>query len=533
MGVRTRIAEAVGGREVADVGKLEDGIRSERVNNEIVHENLRRLEDAMEEEGWRRTTSTIEQEFTRGGLTDMIRISRAMYLLHPLIQRAVDVKTFYTWSQGCTMQAKEPKIQDAVVTPMMEDDANRSELYSHQARLLTDVDQQVDGNVFLALFTNDFGDVSVRSVPVEQITEILSREGDGKIITFYRRMWSEEVLSEYTGEAQTIQKEELYPDWRYHPRKKPDSFGGLKVNWDAPIMHNRTGGFKAMKFGVPETYAALEWARAYKGFLEDWHTLVKSLSRFAWKATTKGRKAKKVKEKLEKEGRGNGGEEAEEAEIPKPLGRKRIGDAAVLGKDEDLVPIPKTGATVSAEDARPSRLMVAAAFGMPDTILSGDVDVGNFATSKTLDRPTELMMMSQQILRAEREKDIFRYSVDAKVRALQLPGREVEDPRTDLWRIESTIDPTVDVTFPPILEHNVKETIESVIAAATLNGKSEAGTMPQDLVSKMLLEALGADNIDDLLKDLPERAFAEMPPEEREEIQEAIKSLTEAISSAA
>jgi hypothetical protein len=517
MGMRDRLVEALGG---TSVGQLEDGLRSEKVNNEVIHENLRRLEMVMEEEGWRRTTSKVEQEFTRGGLTQMINISRAMYLVHPLIQRAVDVRTFYTWAQGCTRQAKEQKIQDVVVAPMVDDDANRAELFGHQAQMLTDVDQQVDGNVFLALFTNDMGDVSVRSIPTEQITEILSREGDGRIITFYRRMWYEEVMNEQTGTFVQHTKEELYPDWRYHPKRKPEMFGGLPVNWDAPIMHTKTGGLKSMKYGIPETYAALEWARAYKGFLEDWHTIVKSLSRFAWKTSGKGRKVKGLRKKLEEEGKGQAGDTAkfEEPKIPRP---RRVGDAFVGSESDDITPIPKTGANVGADDARPSRLMVAASMGLPDTILSGDPQQGALATAKTLDRPTELMMINRQQLAAERERDIFRYSVDAKVRALQLPGRQIEDPRTGLWVVESKIDPTVEVTFAPVLEHDVKESVGAIVSAATLDGKTDAGTMPPELVSKMLLEALGTEDV--------EKALGELPEEEAEEVNDAIERLIEAI----
>lgn len=516
MAWRDRIVEVFGGTSVP---QLEEAIRSEKVNNSVVQENLRRLEMAMEEEGWRRTTATVDQEFTRGGLTDMIRISRAMYLIHPLMQRAVDVRTFYTWGQGVTFKANDERVQEEIVDPMIGDDWNRVELYGHQARMQTDVDQQVDGNIFLALFTNNWGDVSVRSIPTEQITEILSREGDGRIITFYRRQWTEESLG---ADGRVIQKtkEELYPDWRYHPRRKPGEFGGMKVNWDAPVMHQKTGGLKGMKFGVPETYAALEWARAYKGFLEDWHTVVKSLSRFAWKATTKGRKVKGMRKKLEEQGKGSA-PEGEEEPLPRP---KRIGDV-FAGKDgDDITPIPKTGANVGAEDARASRLMVAAAMGLPDTILSGDVDVGNFATSKTLDRPTELLMRSRQTMWSDLHGDIFRYCVDAKVRTFQMPGREVEDPRTGLMIIEPDIDPIVNVTFPPVLEHDQKASVEAVIAAATLQGKADAGLLPRDYIAKSLLEALGADDIESLMDELPE--------EEIEGMGEAIEALTEAIKEA-
>ena len=34
-----------------------------------------------------------------------------------------------------------------------------------------------------------------------------------------------------------------------------------------------------------DVYAAMPWARAYKGFLTDWARLVKALSKFAWRLT--------------------------------------------------------------------------------------------------------------------------------------------------------------------------------------------------------------------------------------------------------
>ncbi len=529
MSVGSRIVEAFGGTSRDKViGELTEAVRSERVNNDVIHESLRRLEMAMEEEGWRRTTASIEQEFTRGGLTDMIRISRAMYLLHPLVKRAVDVKSYYVWGNGVTFQANEDMIQEQIVLPMMADDSNRDELFGHQAQILTTVDRQVDGNLFFALFTNDLGDVSVRSIPTEQILEILSREGDGRILTYYRRMWTEETMTD-NGAIERKQRDELYPDWRYHPRTKPDTFGGLPVNWNAPIISRKTGGFKSMKFGVPETYAALEWARAYKGFLEDWHTIVKSLSRFAFKATTKKRKLKGLRKKLEEEGKGEGGSSAAEEEEPKgggPSGLRRprrIGDVFAGGENDDISPIPKTGATVGADDARPSRLMIGASFGLPDTILSGDVDVGNFATSKTLDRPTELMIVSDQRFEGDLRADIFRYCIDAKIRALApgFRGKEVTDPRSGLLVIEPDMDATVNVTFPPVLEHDQKASVESIVAAATLMGRTDAHVMPPELLSKMLLEALGAEDIEKVLDELPE--------EETEEVADAIEALREAI----
>lgn len=523
MSVGSSIREAVTGRP-ANPGaptqeQMQNQLLAANITADSLIESMRRLEDSMEDEGWRRLGWDMEREFTRTGLEEIVKISRALYLSNPLVQRSVDVKTYYTWGQGVTHQAKDQKVQDLVVEPQTDDDANRSELYGHQAQLLTDVDQMVDGSLFVALFTNFNGDVSPRSIPVEQITEIISKEGDAALTTFYRRIWAEDIFDAATGERRTLQQEALYPDWRYQPDLKPEVIGGVKVIWEAPIIFQKTGGLKHMKFGVPETYSGMEWARAYKGFLEDWHTIVKSLSRFAWTGKTKPKKIKGLKTKLEKEGKGPDEDESEESETGRR--RKRIGDVFLGKEGDELSPIQKSGATISADDARPSRLMVAAGAGLPDTILSGDVDIGNFATSKTLDRPTELMMVGRQTMWTDFHQNIWRYAIDCKVRSLDLPGKQVKNPRTGMNMIIPAVDAQVDVTFPPILEHDTKANIEAVVAAATLMGKSDAGTMPPELVSKLMMEALGIDDIEQALKEIPEP--------EVERVEEALKSLEEAI----
>jgi len=516
MGARDWLIESLGG---STPEALAEGLRDERVMNSVLHENLSRLELALEDQGWRRLTGELSAEFTRAGLEQIIKVSRAMYLTHPLIRRGVNVTTYYTWAQGATFTATDPKVQE-IIDEMMDNDFNRAELYGHQARIYTDVDQQIDGNIFIVLFTNEYGDVSVRTIPVEQIQEILTREGDSRIVTFYRRVWAEDIFDEKTGGVRTVQKEELYPDWRYHPDMKRESFGDIKVNWNAPIIHQRTGGLKNMKFGIPETYSALEWARAYKGFIEDWHTLVKSLSRFAWQGKTKGRKIKRLREKLQEgtEQRSEEGEETADDDIP---GRRPVGDMWIGKEGDDIKAIPKSGATVGSEDARPSRLMVASAMDLPDTFLSGDVDIGNFATSKTLDRPTELGFKNRQTLWSSLDADIFRYAIDAKVRAMELPGRSERDPRTGMNLIVPGVDPTVAITFPPILEDDKKANVDAIVAAATLEGRASAGTLPDELTSKLLLEALGVEDIDQAIKDLPE--------DEAEQVAEALERLREAI----
>lgn len=472
-------------------------LQQERWQNELLQEDLRRLELAMEEEGWRRLSTRLDREFTRSGLDDLMKLSRAMYLSHPLIQRAVNVRTYYTWGQGVEFTAAEQRIQDEVILPLIEDDGNRCELYGHQGRVLTDVDQMVDGNTFHALFTGPNGEISVRSIPAEEIRDIHTSPDDRRQVWFYRRSWTQQSFSLRTGDTKQETIDALYPDWRYQPTSKPQKIGSYEVMWDSPVIHLRTGGLKQMRFGVPETYAALDWARAYRRFLEDWHTIVASLARFAWSMTTKGRKVAAAKEKLGSTIPTSGYEENRPP---------AAGSVFIAPEGDQLTPIPKTGASTSADDARPSRLMVAAAMDLPDTILSGDPDMGNLATAKTLDRPTELAMRHRQTLWADFHQDLFRYAIQAKIRRGGLPAN---------------LDESVDVSFPPILEHDTQALVTAIVTAATLDGKAEAGTIPREKLSEMLLTALGEQDVQATLEQLGK--------EQQASLAQAVEALAEAV----
>lgn len=476
---------------------------------ERLTENLRQLEDQMVDGEWRRIGMQLDREFTRAGLDDLMDLSRAMYLSHPLIQRAVNVRTYYTWGQGVEIDAHE-NIMDNVITPMLEDDSNQQEYFSHQARLLTDIDQEVDGNTFLALFVGD--PIKVRSIPANEIRRVHSNPNDKGEVWFYERQWVQDELDIASGEIEAgVAKRAYYPDISYYlstrktPGERIDAINSVPVMWQSPVLHQRTGGLKQMRFGIPSTYAALDWARAYKKFLEDWHTIVSSLARFTWRSTTKNSKAAKVRDKLE-----TPAWDSDEAAEPRRtgMGQQRAGNAFVGSDDVDLTPISKTGTTTSADDAKASRLMVASAMDLPDTILSGDVDQGNLATSKTLDRPTELAFVSRQNMWSHHDQRLFNFAVAVAEDENRL-GTVPDDERK------------VSVTFPDILEHDVVEQIKALVSAVTLDGKAEAGTLPRELVSRLLMQALGVDDIDAALKDLGEQ--------EQDELRQAVSRLEQAL----
>lgn len=464
---------------------------------ELQQERIAELEFALEDEGWRRLGLEGEMEFSRDGLDKIIRRARLMFLKNPLIRRSVLVQSFYVFGQGMHIEARDERVNE-VLQGFWADRRNRKALTGHEAMISKERTLGHDGNVFLALFTNfSTGKVQIRSVPVDEIKDFITDPEDRLVIRYYRRVWTEQRVDPQTGRKDTKKREAYHPDWQYEPQgsERLQRIGGVKVDWETPLMHVKVGGLEHMRFGVPDVYAAMDWASAYKSFLEDWHSIVRSLSRFAWKLKTKSSKVAKAKKKIGT----TLGTDSHEKNPPPTAGSTALEDEAT-----ELTPIPKTGATVKANDGRQLRLMVAAGTDVPDTMLANDPNMGNLATAKTLDRPTELAMRNRQELWRGVFTDIADYVIQ---QARERTNGQLRDVSDDL-------DLTVDVTFPPILERDMHAIVKAIVTAATLDGKPRADLVPTNVIVRELLVALGVQNVDKILKQVADRLGDEVDPDE-------------------
>jgi hypothetical protein len=169
--------------------------------------------------------------------------------------------------------------------------------------------------------------------------------------------------------------------------------------------------------------------------------------------------------------------------------------------------------SISPEDGRRFLLMVCAATDMPETFL-GDVSVGTLATAKSLDRPTELLMQNRQKLWQSILINILRYVVKQAVLATRGPlaslatAQQERDGDEVITRLEWSDDPetgepidhSISVSFPPVVDIDVNERVEAIVNAATLDGNASAGrVMDMRTTSRLILEALGVDDIDTVL----------------------------------
>lgn len=460
------------------------------LNAVILEERLLQLEQTLYSADWRQLTIDSEQEFSRQGLRDITELARLMYLKNPLIQRGVKVKADYVWGQGVSIKAAMDEV-NGVVQAFLDDEDNRAELTGHQARIMKERELETDGNLFLVLFTDTIaGRVRVRSIPFAEIDDIIRNPDDNKDPWFYRRVWTEETFDMTTGATMTKTRTAWYPSWRYDPTAKPQTIGGHPVVWSAPVFHIRVGGFSDWKFGVSEVYAAIDWAKAYKEFLEDWASIVRAYRRFAWELKTPGGKRgiAAAKSKLNTTLGTNDTETN-----PPPL----TGSTFISGGDASLKPL-SGGPSVSADDGRRLLLMTAAALGLPETFF-GDVSVGTLATAKSLDRPTELAMIDRQTLWEDVLQSLLAYVVRVAIKAGALTGvgtvrRTVED-----GRYRETVEPIgdanlhVDIDFPPLVTRDVQQGVDAIVKA------DQTGKLRNVDVARMLLVALGENDIDEIM----------------------------------
>jgi hypothetical protein len=497
-------------------------------------ESVTELEQRLLDPGWQRFAVAVEQEFTDEGRRQMRSVCRLMSVVNPLLVQGLRLRTAYVHGGGMQVTARangkgydgEQDVQAALVA-FRDDHGNRRAFTGAKARGRLERTLGTDGELFLALFTRPMtGDVQVRVVLADEITEVICNPEDRTEPWFYRRMWVENVYGPDGSVAQTA-RERLYPCVDYRPMARPKRIGSVDIAWDAPMLHVDVNRPEHWQHGVPDVYSAINWARAYKTFLEQWATLMAALSRFAWRTTAAGSKqAKTIRSAL-----------ATQPSVNYATGeRDDVGATAITGDGRMLEAIPKSGATIDAESGRPLAMMVAAALGLPVTMLLSDPgQTGARAVAETLDQPTELAMGDRREVWSEVEQRIARYVITESVRAPQ--GMLRGTIRRDRWRDVETVeltgetDMTVDIVWPDLDDTEVKDAVEAIVSA------NETGTIPPEVVLRLLLAALGvrqADTIIEALLDedgrflwpsvkpgaLPDLADDEPPPDEEPEVNE-------------
>lgn len=459
---------------------------------EVLSESVRDLSLQLEDRGWKRLGSDNEGAMTRESLVQAAQDGRALAVAHPLVRRGINLRTSYVHGQGGPqISVESDEDVNAVVQQWWTAAENQNTLTGPEARARLERSLSTDGNVFIASFTNPVdGRVTNRTIPFEQITRIITNPEDRGQVWFYERTYSKRAEAFSTTEQSVTV---LYPDLAYAPAVRPHSIQGMRVLWDQPVRHVKVNDLDGWEYGIGDTFSVAPWARAYRDFLQDWVKLMRSLSQFAWRGTAEGKRAQKARQVLARAQQGVPGNDGS------------VGATYVSAPGESLEAIPKTGATIDADSGRPLLAMIAAGLDVPVTMLSTDPGItGARSTAETLDEPMYRAMRSRQDVWSGVFIDLAEYRIEQAVRAGKLPGAVVRDPWTNTDHAELNGEqPVIHCDWPDLSTSSVDE------AVAAIKDADATGKLPPLVIARLLLTALGVEDIDTVLEELTDEETGE------------------------
>lgn len=463
---------------------------------EVLEESIADLNLRLEDRGWKRVGQEDEDTLSRDAIVTAAQDGRALAVAHPLVRRGLSLRTAYVHGEGgpqVTVELESDQDVAGVVRDWWESRENQEALTGPEARARLERSLSTDGNVFIASYTNPVdGRVTNRTIPLEEITRIITAPGDRMQVMFYERQYTRRAEAFATTE-QAITT--LHPALSYAPSLRPRVIDGKEVRWDEPIRHVRVNELDGWQFGVGDTFSIASWARAYRDFLGDWAKLTKSLSQFAWRATAEGKRASKARQALQR------------AQTSVPGNSGSAGATYVSQQGESLEAIPKSGATIDADSGRPLLAMIAAGLDVPVTMLSTDPGVtGARATAETLDEPMYRAMNARQDVWGRLYTDLAEYRIEQAIRRPggALTGAVVRDAwtNTDHAELDGAV-PVIHVDWPDLSTESKRDAIAAVKDADATR------KLPPLTIARQLLTALGVDDIDEVMAEITDEETGE------------------------
>lgn len=459
--------------------------RAERLEHsfEVLKESIGSLELAMDNVGWRDMLAQSETEFSREGLRKSASLCRVMAVANPLIKRALGVRCGYIFGEGYEIKSSDEKVNE-VIQRMISDEGNQRAVFGETATEENERTLGTDGNLTFALFANPTtGHVRIRTVSFDEITDVICNPDDKDDPWFYLREYDQVNLED--NSVRHVQ--EYHPALGYRPARRRRRINDKPVIWDVPILHAKVNALDGWKFGVGDAYAAIPWARLYRDFLGDWATLVKALSQFAFKVS--------------------GGSAGKADELRQAIARATrdgvpVGSTAALDAGTTMEAIPKTGATIDSESGKPLAAMVAAALGIPVTVLLGDPgQTGARAVAETLDTPTINEMQRRRRVWDYVFRQMAMYAIRWAVIAPQggLSGTVTRDRFTDQEVVTLRGKKTtfgIEIIWPSLASESTAAAIQAIVNA------DGTGKVPPLITLRLILEVLKVPNVEDVLAEV-------------------------------
>lgn len=458
MGLRDRITETLGLMSTTDALAL-------RENLDLRLERTRRML-TREDDGWSPLgDSTTTAEWGAEERKKNANTARGFATANPLAKNGLSIRASFIWGTGVGITANDETVNE-IVQEFIDDPMNRKTFTGHQAHLDYENILATTGNVFLAAFTNHTtGDVQVRSIPADEITQIITNPEDAAEVWFYKREWVQRVDA---TDSTVRQRAMYYPALHFKPAARATRINSVEVNWSAPVYHvavNRPDGWL---YGVGDLYSSIPWARSYTGFLTDWAKLTKSVSAIAYKITGKDRNDVM----------------AARAAMQNAL-NSGVPGGAIASTGAEIQSMPSTGATIDADSGQPLARMIAAGLGLPVTLLYGDPGTtGARAVAETLTKPMIIGFKNRREVWTECMRSILNHVIDV---ALLSPNKQLTG---------GDIDRTLVFDWPEIEDITLTETMDAI------EKLDASGLAPKATLARLGLRALRVRDVDELVESM-------------------------------
>lgn len=201
------------------------------------------------------------------------------------------------WTDFGFGQVLEIKVEDEEGAKVFKEfwEADRNGPVLKDRRLSDQSDKLLhDGERFWVGFTNagedaeerPKGGVTLRTIPPEEIVELVTDPDDDAVTLFYKREW--------TPKGQTVRQTLYYPDWE----ASDEELGEADLPEDAKRADEEDGGTDVgvLHFGIrmingrgwPLMTAGAAWVRAYRDFMQDRVTIIAAVAMYVRKLKFKG-----------------------------------------------------------------------------------------------------------------------------------------------------------------------------------------------------------------------------------------------------
>lgn len=458
-------------------------------------ERLWELELALEDRGWVRETTLAALEFSRYGVQQLIKICRIYAIKNPLIKRTAEICMLYVFGRGFEVRSDDDTEDETIQDFLKLNDG----VLGHTAIAQLETSMQTDGALYFGCETLPDGTVKLNIIEPLEVMDTICKPTDRSTPLYFYRNWEQEDFDIKTGARSITPIKCWYPSVEavmepgYVMPSKDQKINGAPLNGEMPILRVKVGSPRFWRWGLPPIYACIDWARAYKDFLEDWATVQRALARFALMVETKG---------------GPGAIAAYNAVFNTTFADNNatsiernpppnVASAHVSGPGNTIQPFKTANAQTSPEQARRVLLMHCAGAGMPETFF-GDASTGSLATAVSLDRPTELKFTEIQRRWTATILGLLGYAVFV---AKSAPGSKLREARQ---KNPAPQEPRRMVKFPNVIEHDMQKTIQAITEIATLGGRNgiPAGTVDRKTIVDLQLAEIGVEDREKALDDM-------------------------------